>query len=59
MKEKLIQRVELLSAEADSLIAERQRINDEFNKIEVRLAQIVGAIQVLQSIIKASEDEQV
>lgn len=52
MKEKLIKKLSDLSEEAEKLVAERSEINDRFNQIEVRLAQVIGAMQEIDSLLK-------
>jgi chaperonin cofactor prefoldin len=50
--EKIKERMSALAEEADTLYQRKLEIESEHNKIETRLAQIVGALQELDSILK-------
>lgn len=56
MKNKLIDKIEELSKEAQSLMGKRERLSSEINQIEIRLHQIAGAITEIDQISKNLED---
>jgi len=45
----------VLAEEADTLYQRKLEIESEHNKIETRLAQIVGALQELDNILKTDD----
>jgi hypothetical protein len=57
MKNKIEDKIKLLSNEAQSLMEERQSIRNRIQEIDVRTHQIVGAIYELQSLILDPDQE--
>lgn len=51
MKEKIVQRLAILSQEVESLMQERQDMQRRDQEIEIRLHQLVGSIYELQHLI--------
>jgi prefoldin subunit 5 len=56
MIDKLNARMIDLSEEAEVLINKRSELHDEIEKINVRLAHLVGAMQELDSLKRSLED---
>lgn len=56
MIDKLTARMISLTEEAESLVAKRSELHDEIEKINVRLAHLVGAMQELDSLKRSLED---
>ncbi len=58
-KEKVQEKMNQLSTEAQNLIEERGNIYGRVDEINTRLAQIVGALQELDALVKEDNDESV
>lgn len=56
MIDKLNSRIIELSEEAETLVAKRAELLDETEKINVRLAHLVGAMQELDSLKRSLEN---
>lgn len=56
MIDKLTARMISLTEEAESLVSKRSELHDEIEKINVRLAHLVGAMQELDSLKRSLED---
>lgn len=56
MIDKLNARMIDLSEEAESLVNKRSELHDEIEKINIRLAHLVGAMQELDSLKRSLED---
>jgi hypothetical protein len=52
--DKIKNKIEQLNTEAENLINIRNQLNQQFNEIEVRLTQIVGAIKALDDLLTDS-----
>lgn len=57
MIDKLNARMIDLSEEAEALVNKRSELHDEIEKINVRLAHLVGAMQELDSLKRSLEDD--
>lgn len=57
MKNKIEDKIRLLSNEAQSLMEERQSLRNRMQEIDVRTHQLVGAIYELQSLILDPDQE--
>lgn len=58
MIDKLTTRITELAQEAEDLVNKRSDLEDEINKINVRLAHLVGALQELDELKRSMESGQ-
>jgi len=58
MKDKIKKRIDSLSERAEALVQEREESMNRIDQINTEIAQIVGAIQELDSFLRDDENEE-
>jgi prefoldin subunit 5 len=56
MKQKLVDKIEELSKEAQLVMARQEQLRHELNSLDVRLHQIAGAMGEIDKFIKGLEE---